>query len=210
MPEPGYRFQAGPPGRTCPNAGAMNDILQIRPAVADDIRKIIGLIDEAADWLDTRGTDQWARPWPDRTARDERIHRGIEDGRTWMVEDDGELVGTITCGSSGNKDLWTDAEQEEPALYISRLIVSRKRAGRGIGANLIHWAGGTRDQSAKWIRVDVWTTNLDLHKYYKKQGFTYLRTCPFKDQWEYPSAALFQKSAAEADLVAAGNFKEVS
>jgi predicted N-acetyltransferase YhbS len=188
----------------------MSDILQIRPAVADDTQGIIGLIDEAAGWLTARGTDQWARPWPDPGARDERIHRGIADGRTWMVEDEGTLVGTITCGPRGNTKLWTEDERAEPALYISRLIVSRKQAGRGIGGNLIHWAGGTRDENAKWIRVDVWTTNLALHRYYAGQGFTHLRTCPFQDQWEYPSAALFQKLAAEADPVAAGNFKEVS
>jgi ribosomal protein S18 acetylase RimI-like enzyme len=188
----------------------MSDILQIRRAAADDIPEIIGLIKEAADWLHDQGTDQWARPWPNRTARDGRIRRGIEAGRTWMVEDDGVLVGTITCGPTGNTDLWTEPERAEPALYISRLIVSRQQAGRGIGANLIHWAGGTRDKDAKWIRVDVWTTNLALHRYYQGQGFTYLRTCPFKHHWEYPSAALFQKPTADADLVAAGNFKEVS
>jgi GNAT superfamily N-acetyltransferase len=190
----------------------MKDILQIRPAVADDVRSIIGMIDEAAEWLETKGTDQWAIPWPDEEARDDRVRQGAQAGKTWMVEDNGVLAGTITARDQGNPILWTPKELLEPSVYISRLIVTRKRAGSGIGAALIDWAGlhGIRAWDARWIRVDVWTSNSGLHNYYRNQGFEYVRTCPFKNSWDYPSAALFQKQAARIDEVAAANFKEVN
>jgi ribosomal protein S18 acetylase RimI-like enzyme len=191
----------------------MTDTYRIRPAVPADMDAILGLIKEAAKWLqETKGTDQWARPWPNQDARDDRVAQGIEHGLTWIVEDDASLAGTVTCREQGTDILWTAGELLDPAVYVSRLIVSRDHAGRGIGAALIDWAGqrGMQGWDANWIRIDVWTKNWALHDYYKSQGFNHLRTCPFDDEWDYPSAALFQKPAADIDRAAAGRFKEVS
>ena len=58
--------------------------------------------------------------------------------------------------------------------------------------------------------MDVWTTNQQLQAYYKAQKFAHVRTCDFDDPWEYPSAALFQKPAAEVDMADAKLFQEVS
>lgn len=198
----------------------MKEVFQVRPAQMSDMTAIVGLIDEAAGWLAVaKDTDQWQRPWPDRPARDQRIRRGIKVGRTWIVEDRNEpagstrrLVGTVSCGRGGNKKLWTQRERNEPAVYISRLIVSRQHAGRGVGAALINWAGlrGIRNWNAEWIRVDVWTTNLELQAYYKTQKFVHVRTWDFDDPWEYPSAALLQKPASEIDVADAKLFLEVA
>jgi len=172
---------------------------------------ILDLINSAAKWLEAcKGTDQWARPWPDEARRDERVEQGIKDGLTWIVEDSpGMLAATVTCREHGNDTLWSEAELAEDAVYVSRLIVSRELAGHGIGAALIDWAAalGIRQRQAKWIRVDVWTTNLALHDYYRGQGFDYLRTVPFPDYWDYPSAALFQKATTKIDWAPAARFK---
>ena len=194
-------------------------IFHIRPARISDMSAIIGLIDEAAGWLKAeKGTDQWQRPWPDLPARDQRIRRGIKKGRTWIVEDWAEpvgsprrLVATVSCGRGGNKKLWTQRERQEKAVYISRLIVSREHKGREVGAALINWASlrGITEWGAECTRLDVWTTNLDLQAYYKAQKFEHIRTCDFDDPWEYPSAALFQKAASDVDDKDARLFEEV-
>jgi predicted N-acetyltransferase YhbS len=190
----------------------MDTPYHIRRAVPDDKSAVIALIREAADWLQTtKHTDQWARPWPDRAARDARIIKGIKDGLTWMVTDGETLAGTVTCREHGSDTLWTPAELREPAVYVSRLIVRRDHARRGIGAALIDWAGlhGTEEWDARWIRVDVWTTNDGLHEYYKRQGFDHLRTVEFENEWTYPSGALFQKPTTEIDHFLARRFMEV-
>jgi GNAT superfamily N-acetyltransferase len=184
----------------------------IRPATASDITAIFGLIGKAAQWLQaSKGTDQWARPWPNQADRDERIAQGIEHGLTWIAESNGSLLGTITYRQQGRDTLWTPEELSDPAVYVSRLIVGREHAGQGIGAALIDWAGlrGIREWQANWLRVDVWTTNTALHGYYKEQRFTHLRTVPFETEWEYPSAALFQKPSSDIDLAAARRFTEI-
>ena len=189
----------------------MRDILPIRPAAVGDMETIIGLIDEAAAWLPSKGTDQWAQPWPSEAARDARVRRGLRDRRTWIVEDHGIPVATATYRQNGNQKLWTPLEQREPAVYLSRLIVARKYAGYEIGAALVDWAGqrGLWGWNAQWTRIDVWTTNVALHNYYEKRGFRWIRTCDLKEPDRYPSAALFQKPTAEIDPESASLFTEL-
>jgi GNAT superfamily N-acetyltransferase len=171
-------------------------MLHVRTAEAADMPVILGFIAEAAGWLAEKGTDQWAEPWPDEERRDERVARGIRDRCTWMVEDDGEPVATISCRPQGNRKLWKRAERSDLAVYVSRLIVRRSHAGLGIGNELFDWAGkwAAAQYDARWIRIDVWTTNKMLHEYYEKRGFRFMRRCTAVD---YPSAALFEKDTAD-------------
>ena len=175
----------------------MRHTYSVRPAEQADKSAVLDLIESAAKWMqECKGTDQWARPWPDKPSRDARVEQGIKDGLTWIVEDSQGLVAaTVTCREHGNDMLWTPAELAEPAAYVSRLIVSRDRAGQGLGAALVDWAGARAENQwrARWIRIDVWTTNTALHQYYKNQGFEHQRTLDFENYWDYPSAALFQK-----------------
>jgi hypothetical protein len=84
-------------------------------------------------------------------------------------------------------------------------VVKRKYAGTRVGASLIYWAGAraSREYAAESIRIDVWTTNLRLHDYYRRLGFTYLRHCADPS---YPSAALFYMSTADIKETARSAF----
>jgi ribosomal protein S18 acetylase RimI-like enzyme len=171
-------------------------MLHVRPGDIADMQVIVGFIDEAARWLPGKNTDQWSKPWPDRERRDHRIRRGLEAGRTWLVEDDGIPVATVSCRNDANPDLWTEHEQLTPAVYVSRLVVARSHAGQYLGQELLDWAGywAAAEYGAELIRIDVWTTNAELQNYYEKRGFRHVR---FADYVDYPSAALLQKETAD-------------
>src|SRR5258708_38572081 len=70
--------------------------LIIRPASSDDEGVIIGLIEGASSWLRGKDTDQWAKPWPDRKTRDERVRTGIRLRHTWIVWDGETAAATVT------------------------------------------------------------------------------------------------------------------
>ena len=147
-----------------------------------DLQAVLGLIEEAKTWLGTIGTDQWASPWPDLKSRDARVRRGLAVGKTWIVWDDEIAVATVTIATGPNTKVWSKHaayDLSERAVYAHRLITARKYAGYGLGAELIDWAGlgGRRDYGAKWIRIDVWTSNEGLHEYYLKRGFERCGTC---------------------------------
>jgi GNAT superfamily N-acetyltransferase len=183
-------------------------MFSVRLATPDDLEVILGLIDDAADWLRAKNTRQWAKPWPNRLERDLRVVRGLMACRTWLVEDDGTPVATVTYRPDGNHDLWTEHERKDPAVYMSRLVINRDYAGLGVGADLMNWAGARAAQEfgAKVLRIDVWTDNYRLHDYYMSRGFKSLRK--HKDD-TYPSAALFVKLTEDIKVAPETLFREV-
>ena len=173
----------------------------LRPAVLGDLDEVHGLVREAARWLRTsKDTDQWASPWPDRAGKLERILNDLLKGKTWLVWDGMIVVATITIDTEepldeNEQSVWPTHRLRESALYVRRVIVSRSYAGLGLGAALLNWAAcmAKRDHEAELIRIDVWTTNLDLHAYYEGQHFM---RCEGRDPRElanYPSQALFER-----------------
>ncbi len=158
----------------------------------DDFNNVVRLIDGAAAWLRTKGTDQWKRPWPTPRGRVQRIMDGIVSGKTWIAWDRDEPAATITLEDTADPKLWTEWEDAEPAAYVHRLVVGRPYAGIGLGAALLDWAGdrAQRAYGARSIRIDVWTTNTALHRYYQNQGFNFVREHADRS---YPSGVLFQR-----------------
>jgi GNAT superfamily N-acetyltransferase len=168
-------------------------------ATDENLQVVLRLIDEAARWLHTKDTDQWARPWPDPISRDERVSRGLDGKKTWFVQDEMQnTLATVTIATHANPDVWPasawadESTHNSDAVYVHRLIVAREQAGTGLGSDLFDWAGqrAARQYGAKWIRIDVWTTNFDLHKYYQRRGFEPAGYCADP---KYPSGALFEK-----------------
>lgn len=171
----------------------MNTTFTIRLATVNQQPIVLDLIMMASVWLRGKGTDQWASPWPDERRRDERVRRGLELSETWIVWAGDVPAATMSVCPYANPQVWGE-KGRDAALYIHRLVVNRDYAGLDLGGLMIDWAA-QREFAVRrfeWIRVDVWTTNVDLHAYYERQGFTRCGTCPDP---HYPSGALFQKAA---------------
>jgi len=166
----------------------------IEQAGIDDLPVIVAMRKEASDWLATRGVDQWAVAWPNPEAQSERILSSIRAGETWMVRDDDEgTAATVALDTFSDPRLWTPDEQADPSMYLHRLIVRRRYAG--LGTDVIEWACDRAGQLGNhWVRIDVWTDNVGLHRYYERNGFRAVRTLDLSD---YPSGALFQRPATD-------------
>ena len=193
-------------------------LLVLRCATPGNLHEVRKLTEEAVDWLRTeKNTDQWSTPWPDLDRSIARMRNDLRQRKTWLVWDDVTPVGTITLDSkepldAHNRPVWPAYKRRGPALYVRRVIVSRSYAGIGLGAGLLDWASDVarQDYGATVIRVDVWTTNRELHEYYQGQRFTRLR---IREPWEltdYPSQALFERHVDRAgsdhkDLFAEGD-----
>ncbi len=178
----------------------------LSPATPGDLRKLRRLFRETARWLRTnKNTDQWSRPWPDRAGQKERMRNDLLNAKTWLLWDDAALAGTVTLDkaeplTAHGKPVWPTHKRRDTAAYVRRVIVHRRYGGLGIGAGLLDWAAeaAKRLHGATLIRVDVWTTNPDLHAYYKDQRFT---RCPDPDPAglvDYPSQVLFEREIEQA------------
>ncbi|WP_433467910.1 GNAT family N-acetyltransferase [Spirillospora sp. CA-128828] len=172
----------------------------IRTAGPDDLDIVLGLIDQAAEWLRTeKNTTQWARPWPSPDDRTKRVYEALLDGETWLLFDRERPIGTVSIKLIGHEELWTPEERRTEAVYLHRLVIDREYAGDGLGAELIDWAalkGASQQRNTELIRIDVWTDNADLHAYYRRQGFQDVAVRQTSDNT--PSGALFQKPVPPA------------
>ncbi|WP_327289473.1 GNAT family N-acetyltransferase [Streptomyces sp. NBC_01198] len=144
----------------------------ITPAREDDLSTLLAFRREAAGWLSELGSDQWSRPYPA-----DRLLATIQAGTVFMVRDGDLTAATITLTTTAEDGLWTDDELSEPSVFVNKLTVARTHAGANVGGRLLDWAGDRAYRAgAKWLRLDAWTTNEALQRYYLRQGFEHVRT----------------------------------
>lgn len=165
---------------------SVTPVLYLRRAILADVDTILAWRSETAEWLaEKHGTDQWQLPYPRET-----LEARVSENATFMamLAPHAEPVGTITVSSAADDALWTPEEHRASAWYISKCNVRVDMHGCGVGGTLITWARGKAAAAGvALVRLDAWTTNTALHRYYVRQGFRYVRTVPGKT-----SGALFE------------------
>lgn len=146
--------------------------MKIIPARPNDVTQLLAFREEAASWLSRLGSDQWQRPYPA-----DRLLATIQAGCVFMVMDGEVTAATVTLSADVEDGLWTEQELSEPSIFVTKLTVARTHAGQNLGGRLLDWAGDRAYRiSAKWLRLDAWTTNEGLQRYYLRQGFEHVRT----------------------------------
>lgn len=169
-------------------------MLYVRRADSHDAEQVEALLAEASAWLASRGIS-WLRdgpgPVPERIAR----------GEVWAVrtQPDGPLIATVSIDEVPDPELW--GPQPPDALYIHRLAVTRAHGGRGIGAQLLDFAGDYTARAGRaWLRLDTNKSNMQLQAYYTANGFRHVRTVDLPHRI---SGALFEREARRSDVVEA-------
>ncbi|WP_340559491.1 GNAT family N-acetyltransferase [Streptomyces sp. GSL17-111] len=144
----------------------------IRLAQPQDVAQLLAFREEAASWLIQLGSDQWQRPYPA-----DRLLATVQAGAVFMLDDGPVTAATITLDAIAEEGLWTDHELSEPSMFVTKLTVARSHAGANLGGRLLDWAGDRAYRAgAKWLRLDAWTTNEGLQRYYLERGFEHVRT----------------------------------
>ena len=165
--------------------------MRIRRGDTADLPALMAMGDEAVAWMVARGnTEQWGtEPWSTNPHRVEATAKKLDTGELWLAEPDGIPAGALIT-SSGPPDYVAAAE--EPELYITLLITSRRQAGRGIGAQLLAHARTLAErQAVQLIRVDCHRApDESLIRFYERNGFT--RVAPFT-VGEWPGQLLAQR-----------------
>lgn len=118
------------------------------------------------------------------------MFEGTAAGTTRLVRGGDRVLATLALDAHDERELWPAGGS---ARYVHRLVVARAAAGCGLGSALLDWAGERASaEGARWLRLDAWAGNADLHAYYLREGFQHVRTI------ESPAAkrgALFQRRA---------------
>ncbi|MFF2087756.1 GNAT family N-acetyltransferase [Nocardia sp. NPDC058176] len=165
----------------------------IRPATLGDLALICRLRVQRTSWLTARGSDQWTVAGRGRAIETfaAAVGRALDRGETWIAEVEGEPAGTITVNHRADPDLWSPWELAE-SVIVHFMIVDLRFAGRKVGHHMLaHAADLATRKHRPWVRLDAWTTNTDLHDYYRREGFVLARIAgPVASG---PSRALFER-----------------
>ena len=134
-----------------------------RLAKLDQADAVLGVLNEAAAWLQDQGITQWPARFESSW-----IEEAILQGETWLVEVGGANGGTVTVD-------WSDAAWSDvcgDAGYIHRMAV--RRCCRGLGSVILAWAAEmVRQHNRSALRLDCVASNDRLRAYYETAGFIY-------------------------------------
>ncbi|WP_278264926.1 GNAT family N-acetyltransferase [Nocardia sp. AG03] len=165
----------------------------MRPAILGDLPLICRLRVQRTAWLTARGSDQWTVAGRGRPIEifAGAVGRSLDAGETWIAEVDGEAAGTITVNHRADPGLWSPWELAE-SVIVHFMIVDLRFAGRRVGHHMLtHAAHLAQHERRPWVRLDAWTTNTELHDYYRRAGFVLARIAG--PATTGPSRALFER-----------------
>lgn len=178
--------------------------IAIAQAGLEDIPEVIDIQVEAAEWLRSRGIDQWRIDRERTSAYLRAAVVGFPPAReiylAWQAVPaeggaaHGELepVATFSLQSSDER-IW--GKMPDDALYLHGFAVRRAVGGMGVGLVLLRWAEGVTTAIGKtYLRLDCMAENPSIRAYYERAGFTH-RGDVRGQGW---SASLYEKRVRDA------------
>jgi GNAT superfamily N-acetyltransferase len=145
---------------------ALDDEIRVVQARASDLDTVLSILEGAAQWLVSRGIDQWQ---PGSFSR-QRIADRIERGEMYLAELGGRPVGTLALQWS-DEEVWGNVTKD--AGYVHGIAIRRSLAGKELGRELLRWAENRAASSGKkYLRLDCKAGNRGLNEYYERAGFS--------------------------------------
>jgi GNAT superfamily N-acetyltransferase len=148
--------------------------LRIGRAATEAIPEVLALILEAAQWLIAKGEPLWGEP----ETSGEELERVARAGELVTGRTGSELC---ACMYLHHEDpiFWPQAATGE-ALYIHRLAVARRFAGRGVSFAMLDWAAReARVTGRDYLRLDC-EPRPKLLALYRDGGFAPVDAAPIR------------------------------
>jgi ribosomal protein S18 acetylase RimI-like enzyme len=179
---------------------------QFRRATLADLDTVYALITEAANWLKSRSSTQWAFFLTDEGKN--LIRRRIETAETYFVLDpNAQPIATFTIQWDDEK-IWGQRGLDSKAGYVHGLAVSRRAAGNDLGLKMLDWSSKHIAQNNRpLVRLDCMADNEPLCNYYRRAGFIDAGTYDVVriGSWERLFVQLFERSIDPATSMEKGN-----
>ncbi len=143
--------------------------VEVRVALPDDLDDVLGVLDEAAAWLQSIGM---AQQWPPSFSADGALrrltHDLIEKQEMFIACSRGAVIGCFRLSFEENV-YWPHGET---AVYLFSLAVRRAYSRQGVGQFMLDWAAQhAADRGRSELRLDCFAANQKLRDYYLNAGF---------------------------------------
>jgi len=141
--------------------------LTILCAKASEVDLVSSVLSEAADWVATIGP----RLWGQRHVSADAITADVIAGLYYIAWFQGEAAGVVRL-QLDDTEFWPEAVNAE-AIYVHRLAVRRRYAGKAVSDALLNWAvRHCNELGRRYVRLDCAADRPSLRNIYERFGFT--------------------------------------
>ena len=141
--------------------------MRITLAEPGDLESYIDLLEDTAEWLNSRGFGQL----PVRIYRDamDYFALSIARGEVYFAFMGNDIVGSLRLLLE-DTTVWPEANPN--GLYLHNLLVRRAWSNRGLGHQMLVCSEQQTVIAGKtYLRLDCFASNAILRKYYENAGF---------------------------------------
>lgn len=146
------------------------DQLVIEKGQLPDLEELFQIYMDARAKLESQGFFQWTDHYPTLAI----IENGLQNSATYILKNGPEIVGAIHISEEQEKEYATVSWEfdDTKVLVIHRLVVSPKYQQKGYANKLMDFAEAMAMQQAYTsIRLDAYSQNTGVIKFYKKRGY---------------------------------------
>ena len=150
--------------------------MQVRKTTNVDIDSVMDVLAEGRRAIAALGIDQWQAGYPFR----ETIETDVENGQSYVIEDEGTILGTFMLTFDGEptydviEGAWlTDSNSAEPRYAcVHRIAICDAARGRGVAKFAIDEAMRLAlAQGAESVRIDTHPGNVVMRGLCGRMGF---------------------------------------
>lgn len=143
--------------------------LQIVQVGSESLDLIMTLLQEASDWLLSRGIHMWRRM---HTAEGRVfVAARFATDEVYLVFHDGDAVATFSLRWE-ETTMWGEAGLDGQAGYLHGFTVSRQFGGQGVGLALLAWIDKQVEVRGRCcLRLNTAAGNPGICGYYERAGF---------------------------------------
>jgi ribosomal protein S18 acetylase RimI-like enzyme len=151
----------------------------ITNAVASDLPQIYKLFEEAILFQKINNYTGWL------SYDKEYIKEDVKNNLLFKIIHQGDVVCIFSVCYS-DVLIWREMEKGD-AIYLHRVVLNRSFKQVKIFGEVLKWAiKYTREKQLKYIRMDTWSQNEKIIRYYKSYGFSFIENCTTPDTKELP------------------------
>jgi GNAT superfamily N-acetyltransferase len=141
---------------------------RIAQAQASDVAVVSSVLDEAAQWLASRG----AAIWQPQDYSPENILSNVSSGMYWLAFQGNHAVGVVRF-QLADPIFWPELKVQNSA-FVHRLAVRRHVAGQGVSTALLNFAIAQATSLGKThVRLDCVANRAALCRFYENYGFKF-------------------------------------
>lgn len=144
--------------------------MRVVKADVDDVESAYTIIDACRLALESQGLMQWDASYPDRGF----LRKAALTGNLFTLLDEKALCGMVILDANQAPE-WSSVawlNRVEPSLVIHALAVSPAIQQHGLGKFMLAFCEGeSHRRGCKSVRLDAFSENTDVLKFYERYGY---------------------------------------